>query len=517
MKSRTLIPFPRRSSLIKKAVYAFGITALAVLSFSAGRHYTHNTGAITSARRVLYYTCPMHPAYKSDKPGIAPCCGMQLVPVYADGGDTTSAEGSSVMPAGSVRISLDQQQLIGMRVAPVEKSSGAQISRVLGRVVADETRVFKLNAAIDGYIMEVTSDSTGSLVKKGQKLGSFGGSDVLSDQQLYLRNLKLYPGALRALGMSDVQLKELAATNTPVENINLYSPIDGFILQRNIWQGQRFEKGAEFYRIADLSHVWILADIYESDAQNFRPGTMATVRLPGQNKSLHARVSNVLPQFDSATRTMKLRLESENPDFVLRPDMFVDVELPAQVSPGLTVPADALLDSGLKKRVFLDKGDGYFEQREVETGWRFGDRVQIVRGLAEGDRVVVSGTFMVDSESRLKEPQRAASKDSQVKTVSQVKTNTEADPVKDPVCGMDLERAKAVSENKTESYRGKTYYFCSRECRDKFHKHPEQYVKSSREINDKHDSAPKMKASVAAEPTAGMDAGMKMSQGASHD
>ena len=167
------------------------------------------------------------------------------------------------------------------------------------------------------------------------------------------------------------------------------APETGFIVARNVSPGQQFEKGFEWYRIADLSKVWILADLYGMEARHFRPGMSVKVSLPDQGKSFPARVSNVLPQFDPSTRTLKLRLETDNPGFTLRPDMFVDVELPVQMPPALTVPADAILDSGLKKTVFVDRGNGFFEPREVKTGWRLGNRVEILQGLSAGERIAL--------------------------------------------------------------------------------------------------------------------------------
>jgi RND family efflux transporter MFP subunit len=201
--------------------------------------------------------------------------------------------------------------------------------------------------------------------------------------------------------MSEAQIEELSKSRSIPEDVYVVSPVDGLVISRNISAGQRFERFTEFYRIADLSHVWILADVFGGDAQAFRPGTVAKVTFPDTGQTLRARVTSVLPEVDPATRTMRVRLEADNPGFVLRPDMFVNVELPVSVPPGLTVPVDAVLDSGATKRVFVESDDGYFEAREVVTGWRADDRVQIVRGLQEGDKVVSAGTFLVDSESRL--------------------------------------------------------------------------------------------------------------------
>jgi membrane fusion protein, copper/silver efflux system len=185
---------------------------------------------------------------------------------------------------------------------------------------------------------------------------------------------------------------------------DIVSPVDGFILSRNITPGQHFDRSTEFYRIADLSKVWIVADVFGSDAQNVHAGAVAHVTSADQHGAFSARVSNVLPQVDPDTRVFKLRLEASNPGFALRPGMFVDVELPLVGTAGFTVPQDAVIDSGNEQRVFVECEPGVFEPRRVQIGWRSGERVEIVKGLAEGERVVVEGTFLVDSESRLKSP-----------------------------------------------------------------------------------------------------------------
>ena len=164
--------------------------------------------------------------------------------------------------------------------------------------------------------------------------------------------------------------------------------------------GLRIEKGSELYRIVDLRRVWILVDLYEKDIGRIRPGGTARVLLRQQQKVYQAKVSEVLPQFDAASRTLKLRLEADNPGYCLRPDMFVDVEFPVTFPSMLNIPAEAVLYSGLRKTVFVDRGNGLFEPREVETGRQFGGRVEIVKGLREGERIVSSGNFLIDSESR---------------------------------------------------------------------------------------------------------------------
>jgi Cu(I)/Ag(I) efflux system membrane fusion protein len=214
--------------------------------------------------------------------------------------------------------------------------------------------------------------------------------------------VKVWADRLHNLGMGEAQVQEIYETRKMPEGIYIVSPADGFIVARNINAGLRFEGNMEFYRIADLRHVWVVADLFESEAQHFHPGTVARITLPNLERSFSARVSNILPQIDPSSRTLKLRLEADNGDFTLRPDMFVDVDLTVATPPGLSVPADAVLDSGLSKRVYVDQGNGIFEPRPVDTGEPFGDRVQILKGLAEGEKVVASGTFLVDSESRLR-------------------------------------------------------------------------------------------------------------------
>jgi RND family efflux transporter MFP subunit len=251
--------------------------------------------------------------------------------------------------------------------------------------------------------------------------------------------------------------------------INIYSPVSGFVLTRNISPTQRFDKGTEMYRIADIGHVWVLTDIFEKDCEFVGPGAMAMVRYQG--RGFPARMSDVLPQFDPQTRTLKTRFELDNPGYVLRPDMFVDVEIRVDMPETLTVPADAIIDSGRRKTVFVERGSGTFEPRAVETGWRLGNRVQITSGLGSGERIVVSGNFLIDSESRMRlAPSGAAP------------ATAEASPEKDPVCGMDVD-PKAPDAIKSE-WGGKTYYFCSPKCKKDFEADPHKYVHGTMAARD---------------------------------
>jgi Cu(I)/Ag(I) efflux system membrane fusion protein len=400
----------------KRLVYVVPLLVCALLGFVLGQFRLPVKAS--SSREPLYYVDPMHPSYKSSKPGIAPDCGMELVPVYAD---DLAKQAAASAAKGTVSIDSATQQLYGIQLAKVARSSGVENIRVLGRVAADETRVYHLNLGSEGYVKETHDDAVGNFVKKDQHLAVVYSPEFLTVVGGYLsasersasssvrENTALNQNAasaearadrLRILGMSDAQIEEISETRKIPEDIYVVSPTDGFILSRSITPGQRFERHDPLYTIADLSHVWIIAEVFGKDAQSFRPGTMATATKPDTGEVFHARVSNVLPQVDPSTRTLKVRLELDNPRYELRPDMFVNVELPVSHPRGLTVPVDAVMQSGLHERVFV-KTDNGFEPREVLTGWRLDDRVEIVSGLKEDETVVSAGTFLIDSESRL--------------------------------------------------------------------------------------------------------------------
>jgi RND family efflux transporter MFP subunit len=325
------------------------------------------------------------------------------------------------------------QRLLGIRLAPVERSGATRIIRVVGRVVPEDTRVYKINSGVDGFIRETYQDSVGVLVKKDQKLATYWAPDFLPAASGFLAAVERVPGAvgndgsrtmpfpgalskqgvssmqgytdrLRNLGMSDVQIKRMAESRLLPESIDVVAPADGFIIARNISPGQHFEHDMEFYRIADMSRVWLVAEVYEQEAPYLRPGGLAQITLKNEGRHLPARITDSLPQSEAGGGTVKLRLEVENTTFVLRPEMLVDVELPVRLPPAVTVPLDALVDSGTHARVYVEHGENMFEPREVETGWRFGDRVEILHGVRPGERVVVAATFLVDSESRLNTP-----------------------------------------------------------------------------------------------------------------
>jgi len=407
------------------------VVSLAGGSFAGATWWVYRSGAAhASAHAATGYTCPMHPNYHSDRSDNCPICGMRLVEANRGQGATDGTDAAApALPHGAVHVSHEGQQAVGIRLGVVKRLAGSRLLRTTGRVAADENRTYPIVAAVSGWIRNVDSVTTGDTVKKDQVLASLFAPDAQFEmaQQSYYAGLEmLYRVAsaqpqsqshdsgraleeverladgLRSLGLSNSQLRSMAARRELVHDIRLESPVDGVVLKRSVSPGLRFDRGFEFYRIADLNRVWILADVYRHQLPFIRRGASARITTAGEGRAMSATVSQSEPIFDEATLTLKVRLEAANPQRALKPGMFVDVEFPVDLPATLVVPADAIVDSGLRKTVFVDRGNGHFEPRLVETGWRSGDDVEVTKGLEPGESIVVSGTFFVDSESRMR-------------------------------------------------------------------------------------------------------------------
>jgi RND family efflux transporter MFP subunit len=404
---------------MKKILIALLVLGGTAAWFGYSRWRVSRAAQPRQERRILYYHCPMHPDYHSDKPGNCPICGMRLEPVYA------SAATAAPSPPGRILITPERQQLIGVRLGQAAMESASRTIRVVGKVAMDETRVVKIHPRVEGWIETVYADFMGQSIRKGQPLLSIYSPELLATEQEYLLALKakqimshssmsgavtdsdtLVRAARRRLELWDVtdeQIEELHHTLKPSATVTLYSPASGYIIARNAYERQRVTPDTELYTVADLSRVWIMADVFEDDARSIALGEVARVVLTySGGQSMPARVDYVQPSIDPATRTLKVRLGLDNPGLALKPEMFADVEFRVSTPPRLMVPSGAVLDSGLAKTVFVDHGDGYFEPRQVETGDEFNDKVEILSGLTPGERIVTSGTFLIDSESQLK-------------------------------------------------------------------------------------------------------------------
>jgi Cu(I)/Ag(I) efflux system membrane fusion protein len=330
-------------------------------------------------------------------------------------------------PPGEIMVDPAKQQLIGLRTAEASLRPLEKTIRTVGRVEYDERKLKQINTKIDGWIERLYVDFTGQLVKRGDPLFSIYSPELVSTQEEYLLALEakrrvssspflqvaasgdsLLEAARRRLLLWDItpeQIAELERTGKPTKALTLASPIDGFVIEKMATQGMKVDPSMVLYKIADLSAVWVYADVYEYEMPLVRQGQQATVRLsyyPGQ--TFRGRVIYVYPYLDTKTRTAKLRLELPNTaDWKLKPGMFADVELKADLGRRLAVPREAILDSGTRQIVFVEKGNGHFEPKEVTLGMRVDGQQEILAGLKAGSRVVASANFFLDSESKLRE------------------------------------------------------------------------------------------------------------------
>jgi len=370
--------------------------------------------------KILYYQDPMHPWYHSDKPGIAPDCGMKLVPVYA-----SEVMAPSLVP-GSVEISPARQQLMGVTTAKAEYRALDKTLRTVGQVAMDETRLVNVHVKVNGWIQKVFVDSTWQRVKKGEPLFTLYSPDLLATEQEYLLALRArdslaqstFPEVARGgatlleatrrrlelWDLTDGQIHQLELEGKPQHDITFYAPADGYVLERKAYPNQYVTPEMEIYKLVDLSTIWVQGDIYESEAPDVSLGEQAVLTseaLP--NVAMRGRLSFIYPDVKPDTRTLTVRMEFPNPALRLKPGMFVNVELHRGLGRRLTVPVDAVLDSGEHQRVFVDRGNGVFEPREVKVGARAGDYAVILSGLRTGERVATRANFLIDSESNLRE------------------------------------------------------------------------------------------------------------------
>ena len=374
-------------------------------------------------RKIRYWVDPMHPEYKSDKPGTAPDCGMDLVPVYEDEGEEASTDGPAI--PGAVKITPEKQQLIGVQTELVGYQEAEKVIRAVGQITYAEPKLAFVTIKFEGYIEELFVDYTGKLVEKGQPLFSVYSPELVSTQEEYLlayNNLKAYEksssstaasgahtlleSAKRRLSFWDItdsDVAELERTGAIKKNLTVYSPVRGNVLEKMAVRGMKVMPGMNLYEIADLSTVWIQAEVYENEVPLVKLGQQATVTLSyGTGEVFRGRVTYIYPILTPETRTIKVRLEFPNPGEKLKPGMYANVNLLSSPGRQLSVPEEAVMDTGTEQLVFVAHAGGYFEPRKVALGAKAGDRYLIVGGLNEGEKVVTSGNFLVDSESRLK-------------------------------------------------------------------------------------------------------------------
>ncbi|WP_375773312.1 efflux RND transporter periplasmic adaptor subunit [Archangium gephyra] len=414
------------ATALASAVLGGGAVHLLAHRDEAHEAHAPATAATTPAASepaATKYQCPMHPSVVQDQPGKCPICGMDLVPMTP----TSAAPGDPGTPAveGLAPVTIDpsRQQLIGLRTAPVTEGKVGGTWRTNGRVAMDETRVRRVTLKVPAFVERVYADFTGKPVQRGEPLFSVYSPELLAAQEEYLLALRtrqalgqtggmsadgdaLVAAARRKLQLWDVPaatLERLAETGEATRSLTLVSPISGVITKKDVVEGARLEVGATPYEIVDLSRVWVLADVYESELRHVKVGMTATLQLKAfPHRVFAGKVAFLDPVLDPATRTVKVRLEFPNPDGDLRPEMFGEVVLRGTAREGLKIPSDAVVPTGTTQVVFVALGEGRFQPREVRLGESDGKSVEVTSGLKAGEQVVTGANFLVDSESRLR-------------------------------------------------------------------------------------------------------------------
>lgn len=401
-----------------KVVVALGVLVLLVAAVVAWN------GRTPAEKTSQKWTCPMHPQIVMDHPGSCPICGMDLVPVGSRSASHPTSP-SGVAGQGLVHLDATRRQLIGVRTASVELAPFTRTIRAVGRVSYDETRLRHVHTKIDGYVEHLFANATGESVRRGQPLLEIYSPELLASQQEFLVALAarnrmggsglssvagygqdLVESARRRLqlfDMTDAQIAQVEQTGTPQRTVTVYAHESGVVMMRNVTEGERIEAGKTLLDVADLSKVWVLASVYEYELPFVHQGQPATMRLSYlPDRTFRGKVSLVYPSIEAATRTAQVRIAFDNPDLALKPDMYAEIELAAALGERVSVPDEAVLDTGSRSLAFVEKQPGVFEPREVRIGARLSDRYEVLSGLAPGEQVVVSGNFLIDSESKLK-------------------------------------------------------------------------------------------------------------------
>jgi len=433
--------FMRKTALLVTLVaLLFGATSCARKSASE------------KASNVDYWTCTMHPSVHSKDPGKCPICSMDLVPVMKkEGGEATPQPqgdeikgGEKKAPSGEMQgmpgmpgmkegemkgvekpsefvVPVERQQQIGVRYAKVERKPLAHTIRAVGLIVPDKTRNWQFVSRVDGYVQKLDVTAPGELVDKNAPLLSIYSPDLLTSEREFVELLRmrdqakskdaretpqrLIESAKRRLQLWNVtgeQIAELEKKRKASDTLTLLSPFRGVVQSVPVEQGKNVKTGDLLVEVADLSVVWLWAEFYENELSMLQVGQKLAITAksyPGQN--FDGTISLIDPFLDATKRTAKVRIDIPNPDFKLRPGMYVNAELEMDMGAALTVPVSAVMPTGTRSIVFVDKGEGKLEPRIVQLGTKYGDIYEVQSGLQENERVVASANFLIDAESKV--------------------------------------------------------------------------------------------------------------------
>ncbi len=328
----------------------------------------------------------------------------------------------------TVEIPLEKQQLIGVKTIAASVKPLQKIIRTVGRIEYDERRIATVNTKFEGWIERLYVNYTGKYVKKGEPLAEIYSPELVATQQEFLNVLKwAKPGAdkdssvgkmlskdaeaiieaakqrLRLWDINDAQIKKIEEAGKPIRTLTIFSPASGYVVQKMALQGMRVMPGEKLFDVADLSTVWIVSDIYEYEVHLIKTGQTAKISLsyfPGREFS--STIDYIYPSLAGETRTAKVRFTIANPGGQLKPQMFTNVEVKINLGNKLAIPESAVIDTGIRQIVYVDKGEGYFEPREVMLGVKAEGMVEVLKGIKAGEKVASSGNFLIDSEAQLK-------------------------------------------------------------------------------------------------------------------
>ncbi|MEQ9620121.1 MAG: efflux RND transporter periplasmic adaptor subunit [Deltaproteobacteria bacterium] len=438
--------------------YGYKIPILKEIPFFSGGHEHVYRPVLDDEGEIEYWTCAMHPTVRLKEPGQCPICGMDTTPVLkkdnsqaepasqtkmeekdstGNGEDMSGTQGHDHSKMGvpakkdkggesksTFTVSSERQQIIGVKTQPAEIRQMDKTIRTVGIVKLDETKIEHIHIKFSGWIERVFADYTWQHVKAGDPLFSIYSPELVSTQEEYLLALRsneilsnsefpeISGGAKSLLGatrrrlrlwdISESQIREIAQTRRVKDSLVIYSPVTGHIVEKNAFENMFVEPNTTLYTIADHSSAWVEVDIYENEIPLVKLGDNAVMTLasyPGEK--FEGKITFITPHLDMKTRTIKVRLEFPNPDLILLPQMYGDVTLEVPLGDKLTIPVSAVLRTGKQDIVFVDKGDGDIEIRKVEIGRKAEGYYEVLRGLAEGDRVVSRANFLIDSESKI--------------------------------------------------------------------------------------------------------------------